>query len=149
MLCTNKFYVLFLYFFGIFFFAPFAKPSRPLRSKNPHLQPQAKQILSNSRLVSTLIALVIDPVNDNFVTRFAASKAELHEGVFRHGGAPLGAHDGFAVVGGVDGLNKVRGHYFAVGAAALAAFHVVADQHTYGHFVASGLGANSHWIGHF
>jgi hypothetical protein len=28
----------FLYSFGIFFFAPFAKPSRPLRSKNPRIE---------------------------------------------------------------------------------------------------------------
>jgi polyferredoxin len=33
----------FLYSFGIFFFAPFAKPLRPLRSKNPPLSPYSNK----------------------------------------------------------------------------------------------------------
>jgi hypothetical protein len=137
----------FLYIF-VFIFS-FLRPLRNLRALCVQKIPAfPSQNLSNHSLVRALVAFVVHPAHHNFVARFGTAKRKLHKRVFRHCRAPLRAHYGFAVAGGVDGLDEVGGHQFAVGTTALAAFHVVADQHAHGYFVAQRLCANSHWITH-
>jgi hypothetical protein len=92
---------------------------------------------------SVFIAFIIFPTDDNLVTGFGAFGFETQEGILRDGDTPLRRQDGFAIQGGSNVLDKVRGNDLAgFGILALSGFHNVSDEYLDVSGIAVHLGAN-------
>src|SRR5262245_22440322 len=99
-------------------------------------------------VVGALVRLVVDPRDADPLACFRALHPQEQPRIAGNGLAPLGVHDGAAVVGDHHALDEMQRHDLALGILAIAGFHRVHHDDAHVGDVTLERCADSHRVGH-